>query len=335
MRETLFISFLLLLATACNYGSGPGSAGFPPEKQLDSSMRTVFVPVPDHPGEPGDNIVYAASFALAWDELARILGSDPAGTDPLVRRLNAADIHEGAHAKEAYEVKASVTDDELRASAVFAKALPFAVPFSRLERGMLFDRKTKVRAFGMARYDGPQAAQMQLLYYSNDDLFVLRLTAGPERDEILLAKGFCDGVRLSVMTGRVEAAVERGKKAQAKGADGWKYVIGAEDEVYIPEIRFHLSTEYRELINKQVMVRGQTLHIIEAAQRTAFVLDEKGIILESESVVGSDSSANAAPPKLLHFDKPFLIMIREQQAKHPYFIMKVANTECMVKAEKK
>lgn len=294
-------------------------------------MRTVFVPVPDHPGEPGDNIIYAASFALAWDELSRILGGDPESVEPVIRRLNASSVQEGALQKGDYETNASVSDDEVRVSAFFAKSLPFAVPFSRKEGGMVFNKKMNVKAFGMPRYNEAQASQVQVMYYETDDRFVIRLTAGTNNDDIYLAKGYCDGVKLSVMRSRVNSAMEKGRAQMAKGTDSWKYAIGKEDEVFIPEVRFQLAATFRDMLHGTVMVRGQSLRILEAEQRTAFVLDEKGIILESEAVVGVDSTGVSPAAKRLYFDKPFLIMIQDKQAEHPYFIMKVANVELMVK----
>lgn len=333
-KALIIVPIVILLSAGCKQVTGPDTGGFPPEVRIDSAMRTVFVPVPEHPGEPGDNIIYAASFALAWDELSRILGSDPASVNHLVRRLNASTSHEGALRTGTYSVEAQVLGEELLVTAFFKKGLPFAVPFERKPGGMLFGKKAPVHAFGMPHYKEAMAAQMQVLYYEDDDKFILRLTAGPDNDQILLAKGFTDGEKLSAMETKVNTAVSKGKQELAKGKNTWKYTLGAEDDVLIPEIRFHLSCSYHELINLPVTVRGQTLRITEAAQRTAFVLDEKGVILESEAVVGVDSlsaSMEAPPVKRLHFDKPFLILMQEQGGKHPYFMMKVANAEWMVK----
>ncbi|WP_109698873.1 hypothetical protein [Chitinophaga deserti] len=334
MYKALIIPIIILLSTGCKQGTAPDTTGFPPEVRLDSSMRTVFVPVPEHPGEPGDNIIYAASFAIAWDELSRILGSDPASVNPLVRRLNTSTSHQGALRSGNYSTEAQVLGDDLLVSAFFKKDLPFAVPFQRKPEGMTFGKKAQVRAFGMPRYMEAQAAQMQVLFYEDDDKFILRLTAGPENDEILLAKGFADGEKLNVMESKVLAAVGKGKQELAKKKNTWKYTLGPDDDVLIPEIRFHLSCSFHELINLPVTVRGQTLRIVEAAQRTAFVLDEKGVILESEAVavaVSVPEVTDNVPVKRLHFDKPFLILMQEQAGKHPYFMMKVANAECLVK----
>lgn len=347
MRKPFLYPLLLLLAAGCHNNAGPGSnAGpapdttdFPAQKQLDSTMRTVFVPVPDHPGEPGDNIVYAASFALAWDELSRILGGNPESTELLVRRLNASDIQEGALRKESYRISTQVQDNVLTVKASFYKSLPFAVPFDVWEEGMVFGRKQRVSAFGMMRFEYAQASQTNVLYYKDDDHFVVRLIAGPENDEILLAKGFTDGVKLSVMRSRVESAMAEGRKEMKDEKLAWKFMLNDEDELKIPMLKMNLAGHIRELIDLPVVSRGLTLLIRNAEQRTLFALDEKGVIVESAAVMDVAAAALdmpvPPPPKLLHFDKPFLIMIREQQAKNPYFIMKVANTECMVKREKK
>lgn len=340
MRKPLIYPLLLLLAAGCHHNAAPGSdtTGLPAVKRLDSSSRTVFVPVPDHPGEPGDNIVYAASFALAWDELSRILGGDPESTEPLVRRLNASDIHEGALRKESYRVNMQVQGDDLSVKASFYKSLPFSVAFDVWEEGMPFGKKQRVRAFGMKRYDYPQASQTSVLYYKDDDHFIVSLVAGPENDEMWLAKGFAGGEQLSVMRGRVERAIAEGKKEMKDEKQAWKFMFNDEDELKIPVLNMNLISDIRELISLPVVSRGQTLLINAAEQRTVFALDEKGVIVESAAVVDAAAAVMdmpvPPPPKLMHFNKPFLIMIKENKAKHPYFIMKVANAECMVKEEK-
>ncbi len=300
--------------------------------RIDSSMRTAFVPVPNHPGEPGDNIIYAASFALAWDSLCGFMGGDQESTLPLIRRLNASRKEEKSLLPGDYQAEVEVIGDEIKVVAAFQRNLPFAVPFDKVEGGMVFGKKSTVKAFGMPVFNHALAGQIEVLYYNDDDRFVIRLTPGPEQDEMILAKGFGEGEKLSNMRSRVQAAIAKGRKEKAKGRHAWKYFIGEEDEVKIPVVRFNLSTAFSDLIGQLVAVRGQMLQIKVAEQRTAFELDEKGVIIESEAVIRDSAAAvfdEVLPVKHLYFDEPFLVMVSRKGKEHPYFMMKVANVEWM------
>ena len=70
-------------------------------------------------------------------------------------------------------------------------------------------------------------------------------------------------------------------------------------------------------------------------QRTAFVLNEKGAEVESETIMAVTDSTSAVmerpQPKNLIFDKPFLILLKRTDSKNPYFAMFVANNELMEK----
>ncbi|WP_341840500.1 hypothetical protein [Chitinophaga caseinilytica] len=330
MHRTLIFPILLLIVAGCQqHGARGGETG---ARRIDSSMRTAFVPVPNHPGEPGDNIIYAASFAMAWDSLCGFMGGDQESTLPLIRRLNASRKEEKSLLPGDYQATVEVMGDDIKVTAAFQRNLPFAVPFDPVEGGMVFGKKSTVKAFGMPVFNAAMAGQIGVLYYEGDDKFVIRLTPGPEQDEMILAKGFAEGEKLSNMRSRVDAAIAKGQKEKAKGKHLWKYFIGEEDVVKIPVVRFNLSTVFSELIDQLVAVRGQMLQIKVAEQRTAFELDEKGVIVESEAVI-MDSAAtvidDVLPVKHLYFDEPFLVMVSRKGAEHPYFIMKVANAELM------
>jgi serine protease inhibitor len=68
----------------------------------------------------------------------------------------------------------------------------------------------------------------------------------------------------------------------------------------------------------------------KAYQRTSFKFNRVGAELFVDSLKGVGASVDA-PPKLLHFDKPFVIILKKETSQYPYFMMKVVNTELMVK----
>lgn len=330
--KILLIPLALLLAAGCKTPSSKNLTGFPEETRLDSSMRTVFVPVPDHPGEPGDNIVYAASFALAWNELCEILNSDLGSVDPLIRRLNASRAQPKPLEPGEYTSEAKVEGRKLTVTASFFRNLPFAVPFGEIGEGLVFARKQRVKAFGMKPYDEAMAAQVQVLYYESDERFVLRVHTSQASDEMLLARGFADGVKLGTLYSRVEAAITKGAAERKDPDNWWKFSLLEDDEIVVPEVRFHLHARYRELVGQAATVKGEMHEILEAAQTTAFVLDKEGVIVESDAVIMDSAAAvigDQLPVKHLYFDEPFVIILRKKTAETPYFMMKVGNAELM------
>ena len=73
-----------------------------------------------------------------------------------------------------------------------------------------------------------------------------------------------------------------------------------------------------------------------AEQATAFVLNERGAKLEStfeaNIVIGDFGDEPPPPPpkiRTFHFDRPYLVLLREQQSHDPYFAVWIGNTELM------
>ena len=75
-----------------------------------------------------------------------------------------------------------------------------------------------------------------------------------------------------------------------------------------------------------------------AFQRSGFIFDENGAVVESEAIVASEAPAameEEAPQvkqiKRMVFDKPFVIVIKRKGYENPYFVMTVNNPELMIK----
>ena len=75
--------------------------------------------------------------------------------------------------------------------------------------------------------------------------------------------------------------------------------------------------------------------ILQAWQRTAFKLNEKGAELVSQSEIicflGVDIDEDKTVPKKMIFDKPFYVTLSRTDAQDPYFCLHVVNAELLVK----
>jgi hypothetical protein len=87
---------------------------------------------------------------------------------------------------------------------------------------------------------------------------------------------------------------------------------------------------FQELSGKRLMNKNKEDWTIgQCVQWTRFRLNEKGAFLKSKT----EMIFIAGPGKwrYFYFDRPFLILLKQKGAKHPYFAMWVGNTELMVK----
>ena len=111
----------------------------------------------------------------------------------------------------------------------------------------------------------------------------------------------------------------------------WKYEWGDKDILIIPTIQFNIEHNYTTLEKQQFSTNKRKLTIDKAWQRTAFILNENGAEIESESemVAKDEAPSEKVKPKNLLFDKPFFIMLKKKNSKNPYFGAWIANTELL------
>jgi hypothetical protein len=100
------------------------------------------------------------------------------------------------------------------------------------------------------------------------------------------------------------------------------------DTLRIPKFSFDIKNRFSELIDKDVLNKDYSdYHVDEAIQEIKFVLDEKGVMLESKAFLSLSKSVELSRSYI--FDQPFLLYMKEKGANYPYFAMWVVNTELM------
>jgi len=335
------VLFLVVFSFKCKPSGSAHQAvdiyanGFPPMNMLDHSSETQFVPVLEAPGEKGGNIIYAASFALAWDELKNKIGKPANLQSDELELMEQSQSYKGALDTSEYIRDIEVTNQTVGVRVGFGGSLSFRYPMDSILYGAKFNGQF-VRAFGVSGYSLVTAGeQIGVLYYKNDDEFIIRINPEQQEHEIILAKGFSEGTRLSDMLEHIYAAIGSGRSDTAE-TSMWKYILNDSDKVVIPVVRFNLGNNFEGIEHSHFTIKNKIHEIIKAYQRTALVLNEFGIKIESEAEEVDVAAAaidipGELPVKHLVFDKPFVVILKKYNVRNPYFMMKVENTVLMVK----
>lgn len=305
--------------------------------RLDKLKQTDFVITLENPISENKNIIYAPAFLYAWDKIKEELKSPIIIEDSFSTEfylLNKSISHRNSLRENEYSVTSQIIDNAIIAKAIFNKTLPFERKLQVLDKPINFD-KTQVSAFGMYYYDIDVINFTKILYYKDDDNFILKLAPKDKEHEIILVKGLNRYQTLKDALKLTNKLIAKGKKETTDKKLLWKYEIVHEDKFAIPAIKFNIETNYKYLEGQSFSTGDNKKHSIELAyQRTGFILDENGAIVESE-VVAMVDSAGADPvvthPKKMIFDKPFLIIVKRVDQINPYFVMKVANAELLTR----
>ena len=346
-----------------------------PEKSLpvsfagssDRLKQTVIVPTLDTPAPAGKNVIWCASFQLAWDRLRDDLIRQPlqvANAQTIVDRLNAGKVAETSLPPEGYyagagkivegivqqiraemarrfpSVTPAVTDapDGLLAYSYLTANIKFTTPyFDRKTRDVFTDsagRTTPVSTFGLfetastVAVNHRLAEQIDVLYSHSGD-------KGIEPKEFAL--DLCKTSRPSQI---VLACVEP-KDTLAATIDSLERKINqwegqqhdrefsAEDILAVPNLNWRVTRHFTELegTDKVVQNPGWTDYWIAEAVQ---MIDFR--LGKSGANLASESRVYAGCiPRRFMFTRPFLIVMKVRGQRHPYFVMWVGNAELLCK----
>ncbi len=338
-------------------------ADFPSQRNASSLARTDVLPVPTMQISPDRNYLYCATFRIAWDQL-RQSPAAPVTLDPLppiaaeLNRLpyalenldpesyfaatvDAADVEKMNNAlhqrfPSAGRPATTPVDEHGQGRILFAyllKSLPFADEMDGNTPPLLFpdgSTETRVASFG------GWSSLIHIADYRTDADFIIELKTESERDVMLLAK-IPAGATMQETIDKIL------KRITSPNPLHTRFSLEAGEIALIPKLSFNIMKSYDDLLRKQIVDSPVSEEeypefISRADQATAFVLNERGGKLESTVVIettisdfGDDEPA-PPPPKIrkFHFDRPFLVLLREQQSHDPYFAVWIANSELML-----
>lgn len=333
-RQTAIISTLILTTLF----SCKNDRNFPEVKKLSEFENTQFIPTLEHKISNDKNSVYCATLLFAWDEIRKQINSPLTISDNYsdLKMLDNSTSFKNVLKSDEYKVSGEVDGDLIKARAEFNKSLPFELKLQSFTNKLTFDGQ-KVSSFGVNGYDSyEQLKIVNIIYYKNDNNFIIKLLPKDKEHEIILFKTDQTFNSIAEMTSEIEKLTEIGKTEKKNEKISWKYYYNEEDIVVIPKYNFNIETNYNTLEGNKFNANNQKFQIERAWQRTAFILDESGAEIESEAEIEvateeMEEEYEKPKPKKMVFDKAFLILLKRTDAKNPYFGLWTTNTELMTK----
>ncbi len=335
MKRQTTIILTLFLTT---FFSCKNDRKFSEVENLSEYKNTQFIPTLEHKISNDKNSVYCATLLFAWDEIRKQINSPLTIFDECfdLKLLNKSTSFENVLKSNEYEVSVEVDGDLITARAEFNKSLPFELKLQSFKNKLTFDGQ-KVSSFGVNGYDNyEQLKIVKIIYYKNDNNFIIKLLPKDKQHEIILFKTDQSFNSIADMTEEIDKLIEIGKSEKKNEKINWKYYYNEADLVVIPKLNFNIETNYKTLEGNNFKSNEQIFQIERAWQRTAFILDESGAEIESEVVIEEAAAAmeeeyEKPKPKKMIFDKPFLILLKRTDNENPYFGLWTINTELMTK----
>jgi hypothetical protein len=332
-------------------GWSPEQAGIHlTDPEVVNHHGTVVSPVLDEPLPRGKNVLWCATFQMAWDAASRHFGGplrlQPASQTAASLNRSAFNpqwidgesvfhasgtvgdgvldrIDQGARAmrhpsKLLGDLRKISKADDLVFYALLVKDLEFDKPFAKL--GMWKVGRRAVPWFGFTpdqRDTGDLLQQVAVHHYAARNDFVIELRSKQAGDQLLLAKL----PQPPATPAAASAAVLKRLRADAPCAAGADLLavpnLVADEKVSFPGL------EGRTVSGTGRFVRG-------AMQTIDFRMDEKGVKLRSEAALSFGCSAqHRVEPRLMILDPPFALVMKRANAPQPYFVAWIANADLL------
>ncbi len=331
--KVFFYIIILTTLFSCN-----NDKIFTEVKNLSDFKKTLFIPTLENTISNDKNSIYCATLLFAWDEIRKEINS-PLTISSEYRELNLLNSSKSFSdvlKNNEYESSIEIDENLIIAKAEFSKSLPFEFKLQSYTNKLVFDNQ-KVASFGINGYnDYEQLKTIKIIYYKNDNNFIIKLLPKEREHEIILFKTSQSFNSIAEMTSEIKKLTEIGISEIKNDKINWKYYINEDDKIIIPKINFNIETNYKSLEGNNFNAELQNYIVEKAWQRTAFILNESGAEIESEAEIEVAAVEEAVEiekrqPKKLIFDKPFLILLKRKDAKNPYFGLWTTNTELMIK----
>jgi len=194
-------------------------------------------------------------------------------------------------------------------------------------------------------WDREVAEQVEILYYKEDEEpdksnFVVDLCKYTSPYQVVLAllprrdtlRETVEAVEQKISEFKKDPDYEQLSKFQSSG-----YIFSAPDSLIVPDILYKLTHKYEELIGKKIKNPNyKNFWFLIARQKINFSLSRTGITLKSEGMAAAPPPARLKFPRLMHFNRSFLIYVKKRQGGNdPFFVMWMDNAELMQEFESK
>ena len=321
MKRLTYIFGILILISSCKSKLEDESI-FPKVKSVTELKKTDFVPTLESSFNNENNIVYGATIPFAWNEIKKEIGTPLDDfTNEELEKLNDTKSFHGVLKEDEYETSVEVNGTEIRAKAYFRKSLPFEEPLTKFEESLKFG-KSKVESFGF----WGSCSFARINYFNNESDYSISLFPKNEEHEIILI------MNQTVKNASSDFAKYLKVLARQKNQNVY---FNDDDKVEIPIIEFNLEKTFGQFLGSKFRSETTEFEVTEAYQRNAFILNENGAEVESEAEFATEEAAveefEKPKPKMMIFDKPFVVFLKRKDADYPYFGVYIANDELLIK----
>lgn len=319
MKRLTHILGLLILISGCKPKLEDESI-FPKVKNVNEFVKTDFVPTLESSFNTKNNIIYGATIPFAWNEIKKEIGTPLNNfTSKELEKLNATKSFLNVLKEDEYETSVEVDGNEIRAKAYFRKSLPFEEPLTKFEESLKFGN-SKVESFGF----WGSCSYARINYFNNENDFSISLFPKNKEHEIIL-----------IMNQKVKNASSDFTEylkilSQQKSRNVY---FNDDDKVEIPIIEFNLEKTFGQFLGSKFRSEITEFKVTEAYQRNAFILNENGAEVESEVEFATEEAVEfeKPKPKMMIFNKPFVVFLKRKDAENPYFGVYIANDELLIK----
>ena len=332
LKNILYLFSLFITLLSCDEeGTKEEVDIFPEVKKLSEYENTLFVPALEQEFDADNNAVYAVSLLYAWDAIKNIINDPISKIDSReLKTMDKSDSYQNVLKSHEYSVKTEVEDEFIKAFAYFKKSLPFEEELNSYDVALSF-KGIDVENFG---FNGG-SEYSRILFYNDDNDFAISLLPKDDQHEIILLKTkFKNKIKLKNVYLQMEKQIEKFTKNK-KEKNSWKYYYNDDDIVRIPKLAFNIETNYSEIEGSFFETKNKRIfQVIQAYQRTAFILNEKGAEVESEAYMEAKEEGEflvEAKPKKMVFDNSFVVFLKRKGSAYPYFALYINNTELMSK----
>lgn len=191
------------------------------------------------------------------------------------------------------------------------KEFTFEKEFTKLENAK-FKNIEDVKFFGIdSTSDNQLRNQVYVYFYESNKKFAVKLLTN-ENEEVILSRGVEGDTFLEMYNNIIKL------EKKYKGS----HRFATQDTLKVPNIKFDLKKEYKELEQKEFCTKYKEVAKIEKALQTIKLeLDEKGGKIKSEAVmdVVLKSAVMQEEKRNFIFDDEFSMFLKENNKKLPYF----------------
>ena len=312
---------------------------------------TRLAPILDESLPAGKNVLWCATFQMAWDAACKRLGRpiqllpgsgladslnknsfDRSWVDESSVFADEGNVDDGILTKISSRAgkmsgrvsplvgrlkKFSGTGD-IVFFAMLDKNLKFGQPFGKLGCWKLGDQAVPWFGFTPDQENtGPLRKQVLVHHYAAKDDFVIELLSKEPGDQLLLAKLPASPETSSGLSRNIL------KRLQANAPEA-----AFNDLLAVPNVVADESAEFSQIEGRTVV--GKDLFVRTALQTVDFRMDEKGAKLHSEAEISFGCSARARiKPRLMILTPPFALILKRRNAPQPYFLAWFANADLL------